>query len=191
MDEWLPCPALASAGPDGILRSAVNDESCVWHRHTIHHRQIRYRTTDRGQSQRSSRARRVADQSSPEPFTCEAPRSSVDVYPDAMRVDRPEARPTRVLPGLVSKPFPDPDTMLATTQQMYWHREWIIRPGVPLFVLGAGRTVQGRASRFGGRRKARTSSPPVLRRPYDAGPRSPYSPAWSSPRSPRSAARSC
>jgi hypothetical protein len=127
---------VASAGPDGILRSAVNDESCVWHRHTIRHRQIRYQTTDRGQSQRSSRARRVADQSSGEPFTLKGTTVGVDVYPGALRIDRPEARPTRVLPGLVSKPFPDPDTMLATTQQMYWHREWIIRSGVPLFVLG-------------------------------------------------------
>jgi hypothetical protein len=127
---------VASAGPDGILRSAVNGESCVWHRHTIRHRQIRYQATDRGHSQRSSRARRVADQASSEPFTLRGTTVGVDVYPDGMRVDRPDPRPTRVLPGLVSKPFPDPDTMLATTQQMYWHREWIIRSGVPLFVLG-------------------------------------------------------
>jgi E3 Ubiquitin ligase len=127
---------VAGAGPGGFLRSAVNDESCVWHRHTVHHRQIHYRTTNRGQSQRSSRRRRVADQSSREPFTLSGTSVKVEVHPDAMRVDRPEVRATRVLPGLVSQPFPDPDAMLGPTQQMYWHREWIIRPGVRVFVLG-------------------------------------------------------
>ena len=127
---------MASPGPDGSLRSAVNDESCVWHRHTVHHRQIRYHTTDRGRSQRSSRRRRVADQRSREPFALRGTSVGVAVHPDTMRVDRPETRAVRVLPGLATKPFPDPDAMLGSTQQMYWHREWIIRPGVPLFVLG-------------------------------------------------------
>jgi E3 Ubiquitin ligase len=142
----------ASAGPGGSLRSAVNDMPCVWHRHTVHHRQIHYHTTERGQSQRSSRPRRVADEPSREPFTLSGASARVDVHPDAMRVDRPEAAATRVLPGLATKPFPDPDAMLGATQQMYWHREWIIRPGVPLFVLAE---VEGRGARVWLRRPAK------------------------------------
>ncbi len=127
---------VAGPGLGGVLRSAVNDESCVWHRYTVHHRQIRYRMSDRGQSQRSSRPRRVADELSRQPFTLRGTSASVEVHPETMRVDRPEERTIRVLPGLVTKPFPEPDVMLGSTQQMYRHREWIIRPGVPLFVLG-------------------------------------------------------
>ena len=84
-----------------------------------------------------------------------------------MRVDRPEARAIRVLPGLVTKPFPDPDVMLGSTQQMYWHREWIIRPGAPLFVLGE---VEARGSRIALRRPAQgphvisTRKPTAVRR---------------------------
>lgn len=127
---------VAGAGPDGRLRSAVNDESCVWHRHIVDHRQIRLVDSERGQSRRTSRSKRVADQASRDAFTLRGTSVKVSVHPHAMIVDRPEERATRVLPGLATEPFPDPDALLSSTQQMYWHREWIIRSGVPLFVLG-------------------------------------------------------
>ncbi|HEY7225367.1 MAG TPA: GIDE domain-containing protein [Micromonosporaceae bacterium] len=162
----------AGAGPDGVLRSAVNDEPCVWHRHVVHRRHITYRTSERGSSQRYSRRRRVADVASREPFLLRAlvpkptrardaaasvrptrsggrlPRgvdgaatestgaSVVVVLPAGMRVHRPVVGSLRILPGLASEPFPAPDALLGRVARMYWHREWVIRPGAPLFVLG-------------------------------------------------------
>jgi hypothetical protein len=49
-----------------------------------------------------------------------------------MRVNRPVAGGLRVLPGLASGPVPETDAIA----QLYWHREWVLRAGVPLLVLG-------------------------------------------------------
>jgi hypothetical protein len=164
---------IAGAGPGGPLQSAVNDEPCVWHHHVVHRRHVSYRTTPRGNAQRYSRRKRVADAASREPFTlrgivpqpARAPQESaqasrgttsirltpgaspersaspgglaaVQVHPTGMRIDRPVARGVRILPGLVSEPFPAPEAMMGMVGQLYWHREWILRAGSPLFVLG-------------------------------------------------------
>jgi E3 ubiquitin ligase len=160
---------IAGPGPGGPLRSTVNAEACVWHRHTVHRRHIRYRTTaGGGMSQRYSRRRRVADVASQEPFLLRPvfPRpttelrqpaaaarsdatarlSAVDglperaevaiaVRPAGLRVHRPVAGGVRILPALASEPFPAAEMMMGHAAQMYWHREWVLRPGVPLFVL--------------------------------------------------------
>jgi hypothetical protein len=119
-------------GPDGLLASVVNELPCVWHRHIVHRRRIRYRSTERGVSQRASIARRVADASSRQPFRL----GSVDVIPAGMRVHRPVACALRVLPALASEPFPDSDRLMGRPPYLYRHREWVLRPGVDLFVLG-------------------------------------------------------
>ena len=146
----------AVAGAGGELTSTVNQELCVWHRHTIQHRQVRYRTNAKGQSRRSSHAKRAGDVRSPEAFILASAtdRSSaggvaaggIEVRPDALRVDRPERRKDRILPGIASQPFPDAATLAGTgsVQNSYRHREWIIRAGTPLFVLGE---VAGREAR--------------------------------------------
>jgi hypothetical protein len=127
---------IAAPGPDGPLASVVNSEPCVWHRHTVHRRRIHYRTTDRGVSQRASMARRVVDASSTEPFRV----GPVQVAPAGMRVHRPVACATRVLPALASKPFPDADLLLGRPAVLYRHREWVLRPGAELFILGQVRS---------------------------------------------------
>jgi hypothetical protein len=137
---------VAGAGPAGQLRSAVNGESCVWHRHIVDHRQVRFINTDRGQTQRSSRSKRVADEASRDAFALRGAAAGVWIYPQAMTVDRPEARTTRVLPGLATEGFPDDDALMSSTRQTYWHREWIIRSGVSLFVLGQVETQESAVS---------------------------------------------
>jgi hypothetical protein len=133
--------------------STVNGELCVWHRHTVVHRQVRYRTSSNGRTRRTTRSKRVADVSSGEPFALAGVTDRIDVLPEAMRVYRPQRRATRVLPGIVSKPFPDAaELMNNSIQNFYRHREWIIRAGTPLFVLGE---VAGRGSRIAVRRPAR------------------------------------
>jgi hypothetical protein len=52
-----------------------------------------------------------------------------------LRVHRPVAGSPRILPGLASEPFPPADALMGRAAQMYWHREWLLRAGVPLFVL--------------------------------------------------------
>jgi hypothetical protein len=163
---------IAGTGPGGPLRSAVNHEPCIWHRHTVHRRHISYRASaGGGTTQRYSRRKRVADVASREPFglrpvfprpSSDEPqparatlggatirlspadglpestgsRTVVEVRPDGMRVHRPVAQSLRILPGLVSDPFPDAEVLMAPTSRMYWHREWLLRAGAQLFVLG-------------------------------------------------------
>src|SRR5688572_28920765 len=59
---------VAAPGDDGALVAVVSGDACVWHRHTVHRRQIRYRTTASGVSQRASLPRLVGDTASTEPF---------------------------------------------------------------------------------------------------------------------------
>jgi hypothetical protein len=125
----------AGAGPGGLLSSSVNAQDCVWHRHTVHRRQITYHQTDRGMRQRTSRRQRVADLASDQPFTLRGTSAGVTVEPNGIRMHRPAAGSLRILPGLASEPFPAAATMMVPAQRMYWHREWTIRPGMPLFVL--------------------------------------------------------
>jgi hypothetical protein len=133
--------------------STVNSEACVWHRHTVVHRQVRYRTNSNGRTRRSTRTKRVADVRSGEPFALAGATDRIEVLPEAMRVHRPQRRATRVLPGIVSQPFPEAaDLMNSSIQNFYRHREWIIQAGTPLFVLGE---VAGRGSRVAVRRPAR------------------------------------
>jgi hypothetical protein len=127
---------IAAPGPGGPLLSVVNEVPCVWHRHAVHRRRIHYRTTANGVSQRGSVARRIADLASNEPFRL----GSVEVRPGGLRVHRPVVCATRILPALASEPFPDADTLLGRPSYLYRHREWVLRPGAELFVLGQVRT---------------------------------------------------
>jgi len=158
---------IAGAGPGGVLRSAVNDEPCVWHRHTVHKRRVRYGPAVGGAAtQRYSRRRRVADVASREPYVLRpafprptpepvhamagedatvrisptgglpqvtATSVSIEVRPEGLRVHRPVDRGLRILPALASEPFPE--AMATRVPQLYWHREWLLPAGVPLFVL--------------------------------------------------------
>jgi hypothetical protein len=142
---------MATAGASGALRSAVNHEPCVWHRHVVHRRHVRYRTTTRGTVQRYSLRRRVADVASTQPFLLRGvpppPSSSgapstavVEVAPAGMRIHRPIAQGLRILPGLASEPFPAADKIIGRVGQLYWHREWVLHPGTRIFVLGQVRS---------------------------------------------------
>lgn len=126
----------AGAGRAGLIVSAVNGEPCVWHRHTIRHRDSGSSPDSRGNRRRTSGSKRVADVASREPFALKANGVGIEVRPDNMRVDRPLRRGTRTLPGLVSKPFPDGTAEGVSAPGTYHHEEWIIRAGVPLYVLG-------------------------------------------------------
>ncbi len=157
---------LATAGPDGALRSAVNDEPCVWHHHVVHRRQITRVKTQRGEVQRRSRRKLVADVTSHAPIVLRAvvpaqrePVAAapgpvggdddamvVAVLPEGMRVHRPIARGLRILPSLASEPFPAPEILMGQVQQLFWHREWLLRPGAPLVVLGEVRSSKGRVT---------------------------------------------
>jgi hypothetical protein len=142
---------MATAAASGALHSVVNDEPCVWHRHVVHRRQIRYRTTPRGTVQRYSLRRRVADVASTQPFLLlgvptqplqsGAPSPAVvEVAPAGMRMHGPVPGRLRILPGLASEPFPAADKIIGRVGQLYWHREWVLRPGTRIFVLGQVRS---------------------------------------------------
>lgn len=125
---------VAAPGPEGTLSSVVNELPCVWHRYTVHRRRIHYRATAAGVSQRGSVARRVADVASTEAFRV----GGVEVRPGGMRVHRPLASATRILPALAAEPFPD--ALMAQPPYLFRHREWVLRPGTVLFVLGQVRS---------------------------------------------------
>jgi hypothetical protein len=130
-------PVIGLAGA-ASLSSTVNDEPCVWHRHTVVHRQVRHSTDSRGRARRSSRRQRVGDVASAEQFTLTDGAASVAVLPERMRVHRPQRRATRVLPGVASQPFPEAAELFSggPVRNAYHHREWVIAPGTALIVLG-------------------------------------------------------
>ncbi|MBX6748890.1 MAG: hypothetical protein IRY85_04335 [Micromonosporaceae bacterium] len=134
---------VASAGPGGPLVSAINQVTCVWHRHTVHRRRIYYRATvGGGVSQRGSIPRRVAHAASTEPFRL----GDVEVRPLGMRVHRPLACAPRILPALATEPFPEAEALMGRPPYLYRHREWVLRPGTPLFVLGQVHSVGSRVT---------------------------------------------
>lgn len=133
------------------IKSTVNSEPCVWHRHAVRHRQTRTRTDRQGRTRRSSRSRRVADVRSSEVFQLAGTEESIAVLPADMLVHRPERRGSRVLPGIASKPMPPSAELFsgAAVLNQYHHREWIIRFGTPLYILGE---VSGKGPRVAVRR---------------------------------------
>jgi hypothetical protein len=139
---------VASPAPDGALVSTINHVTCVWHRHTVHRRRIYYRATAGGVSQRGSIPRRIAQGVSTEPFRV----GDVEVRPAGMRVHRPLACSPRILPALATEPFPEAEALMDRPPYLYRHREWVLRPGVRLFVLGQ---VRSRGSRVTIRRPDR------------------------------------
>jgi hypothetical protein len=150
---------LDGAGASGPLRSAVNDEPCVWHRHVVHTRQISYRTSKGATSRRYSRRRKVADVATRDgfllrgllvqPTTAARERvgagagrvpsgetaPGVEIRPEGLRIHRPIGRHIKILPGLASEPFPPAEALMGRVAQLFWHREWLLRAGAPLFVL--------------------------------------------------------
>jgi hypothetical protein len=159
---------VALAGPGGPLLSTVNEQACVWHRHTVHHRRVRQRPD--GRQRTSLRRRRVAEVASTEPFRlagpipAAGPRSApgpgsasgsamaagsgpapgaglaraVELRPAGLHVDRPVRAGVRILPALVSQPFPDAAGLMG--RDRYVHREWLIRSGTPVYVLAEAST---------------------------------------------------
>jgi hypothetical protein len=67
----------------------------------------------------------------------------VEVRPEGLRVHRPVAWGLRILPALASEPFPEAEALMGRMPQLYWHREWLLRGGVPLFVLAEVRGSRG------------------------------------------------
>lgn len=60
---------------------------------------------------------------------------AVEVVPAGLRVHRPVVSGVRILPALASEPFPAADALMGRAGLLYWHREWVLRPGAPIFVL--------------------------------------------------------
>ena len=127
----------AQPGSSGMLTSAVNAQPCVWHRHTVHRRRMRRDAS--GRMRQSLRRRLVADQASSEPLALAGPVEHVPLQPGGLHIDRPDRAPTRTLPGLATRPFPDE----LMGQDLYVHREWIIHSGTPLYVLAEAATGPG------------------------------------------------
>jgi E3 Ubiquitin ligase len=141
-----------ASGPAAV--STVNGEQCVWHRHSVRHRQTRVRTDKRGRSHRTTRVKRVADVSSTSTFTLRGLAAQIDVLPANMLVHHPERRANRILPGIASAPIPAAAELFSggAVRNSFHHREWIIRAGTPLYVLGE---VAGRGARVAIRRPAK------------------------------------
>jgi hypothetical protein len=123
--ELVAVAGVALATRSGPLMSVVNTRPCVWHRHTVHRRRVR-RTADG--------RKRVADVTSRDPLILGGTAARIGLLPDGIHVDRPARAATRVLPGLVSQPFPDAAGLMGG--DLYVHREWIIPGGTRLYVLG-------------------------------------------------------
>jgi hypothetical protein len=120
---------VAQPGRGVALASPVNAQPCVWHRYTVHRRQMHHDAS--GRSRPSLLSRLVADETSREPLAVSGSTSTILVQLNGFHIDRPDRAPTRALPGLATRPFPE-DLL---SPDVYVHREWIIHAGTPLYVL--------------------------------------------------------
>ncbi|GIJ44102.1 hypothetical protein Val02_09880 [Virgisporangium aliadipatigenens] len=126
-----------------VLSSPINGDSCVWHRHVGTRTQVRTRVDDKGKVHRRTSRHRIADLASLDRFAVEGGGGAVRVHPDRMRVDRPsrgEVRkdlptPISVLPAQ-KQPAKRPPKLRPDVVERYAYREWFIRPGTPLVVVG-------------------------------------------------------
>jgi E3 ubiquitin ligase len=129
----------AQPGREGPLESVVNAQPCVWYRYTVHRRRMRHDGS--GRSRPSMWRRLVADETSGSTLVVSGTLARIPLQPTGLHIERTDRAPTRTLPGLVTKPFPEDAGMMSP--DLYVHREWVIRTGTPLYVLAEAATGPG------------------------------------------------
>ncbi|WP_019544090.1 GIDE domain-containing protein [Streptomyces sulphureus] len=147
-----PCEVVGSARAhkDGVLRSELSEVECVWHRHRITRRYEETYRDSNGNRRRRTRNDVVSDHSSPTAFFVEDATGRMVVRPGDKQVDRAEkildtfephtGRGNRITIGPVSVGLGGGGTI------GFRKEEWVVRPGVRLFVHGEAADASGRLS---------------------------------------------
>lgn len=127
--------------PEGLLVSHLSGTECVWHRHEVvrHYRHVHYNTN--GRRQESKRREGVAGHTSTEGYALRDGQGVlIGVDPNGTAPDRPEQVVSRFEPYQPQGPnlFGVQLPKLFDTNNTigYEYKEWVIRPGQQLYVLG-------------------------------------------------------
>ncbi|MCP2168920.1 E3 ubiquitin ligase family protein [Goodfellowiella coeruleoviolacea] len=130
----------AEPGPNGMLVSELSKTPCVWHRHEVKRRYRHVRYDSDGRRHTSQRSEKVADLTSDQPILVRDETGAVLVHPSGLRSDAMEQVVSRFEPhnagggpsifGFRLDNWNRDDTI------GFEYKEWVVRPGVRLYVHG-------------------------------------------------------
>lgn len=142
--------------PVGILRSELAGVECVWHTHRVERRYERRERDDEGRMRTSTHSETVSERTSPHGWPLVRDGHHVGVDPGGQRPEPVEQVLDRFDPadgqGSTGAGGQRGDRTVG-----YRHQEWVLRPGVRMYVLGEVDDRDG---------------PLVIRRPQD--PKQPF-----------------
>ncbi|KAA2256929.1 helicase [Solihabitans fulvus] len=126
--------------PNGLLASQLTQTPCVWHRHEIIRRYRKVRHDSEGRRHTSEHTETVSKFTSDTPILVADQTGSVLVRPSGLRSDaieqvlsrfeRHSATVGQIVSSMVLGGWYDGDTI------GYEYKEWVVRPGVRLYVHG-------------------------------------------------------
>ncbi|MEQ3554168.1 E3 ubiquitin ligase family protein [Pseudonocardia nematodicida] len=118
--------------PVGVLRSELTGTECVWHSHRV---ERRYESRDRdseGRTRTTTRTETVSERTSPHGWPLLRDGHTIGIDHGGRRPDPVEQVLDRFEPSDEQRGFFDRgDRTLG-----YRHQEWVLRTGVPMYVLG-------------------------------------------------------
>lgn len=126
--------------PEGLLNSQLSGTECVWHRHEVvrHYEHVHYRD---GRRRVNKRKETVAEHTSWEGYALRDDQNAlIGVDPNGTAPDRPEQVVSRFEPHQPDGPnlfgLQLPRMFNSGGTIGYEYKEWVIRPGTRLYVLG-------------------------------------------------------
>ncbi|SFN07640.1 E3 Ubiquitin ligase [Pseudonocardia ammonioxydans] len=125
--------------PVGILRSELAGVECVWHAHRVERRFERRERDDEGRMRTSTHTETVSERTSPHGWPLVRDGHSIGVDPGGVRPDPVEQVLDRFEPGAGPSGGVGDSGFLGGHRDRtvgYRHQEWVLRPGVRMYVLG-------------------------------------------------------
>ncbi|WP_020573123.1 E3 ubiquitin ligase family protein [Actinopolymorpha alba] len=131
-------------GQSGLLKSELASVDSVWHRHVVTRKYWETRRDSKGNTRRVNRSERVAERTSDLPFVVQDATGVVPVYPGAVQADGAQkvldrfdrdsdGGRTNIQLGGFRLSLPRSGR---SGTYGYQYKEWVLRPGQRVFVLG-------------------------------------------------------
>jgi hypothetical protein len=148
----------AEAGEHGLLTAELSKVECVWHRQVVRRRYEKVQTDSKGNRSRSTTTETVHEASSSSPFHVRDASGSVLVDPGKVDIDAAERvvdrfEDRRTAAGQPAPAFEFTISLFGLNLSGgghgdgtigYEYKEWVVRPGQRLYVLGEASDRTGR-----------------------------------------------
>lgn len=143
----------AAPGPDGLLTAPLSGTPCVWYRTSVDRMYEKMETDRNGNRRQVTGTNVLCDQRSIEPFLIKDVSGQVPVYPGRAQpdgvervIDQREYATGKLAERAMAIGVRALESGPGITRG-HRYREWVIRPGTRLYVLGAVRAAEGIAIR--------------------------------------------